>query len=204
MIVVVADDVTIAVAEMTDEVEVDMMTKVAENMVDEVTIVVVIDETVMAVDEIMVVAAEIEADRQDGIIVVMIAMTVEVIAVVARHVAGTDTKIAEGTTVDEETMADVIMMIDVALTRMITNKNVMMIVVVMTIADTVAMIVRVAMKIVAAVVMMVHDHTHDLITNTMIVEDTNKSGTIEDKKDHTHVHSRSVNRPDWFRLPLKK
>ena len=157
-----------------------------------------------------------------------------VIAVVARHVAGTDTKIAEGTTVDEETMADVIMMIDVALTRllllrslqntilslrsfvenrsnnlkrMITNKNVMMIVVivvVMTIADTVAMIVRVAMKIVAAVVMMVHDHTHDLITNTMIVEDTNKSGTIEDKKDHTHVHSRSVNRPDWFRLPLKK
>merc|ERR1711953_841458 len=101
--------------------------------------------------------------------------------------------------VDEETMADVIMMIDVALTRMITNKNVMMIVVivvVMTIADTVAMIVRVVMK--------VHDHTHDLITNTMIVEDTNKSGTIEDKKDHTHVHSRSVNRPDWFRLPLKK
>ena len=154
-----------------------------------------------------------------------------VIAVVARHVAGTDTKIAEGTTVDEETMADVIMMIDVALTRllllrslqntilslrsfvenrsnnlkrMITNKNVMMIVVVMTIADTVAMIVRVAMKIVAAVVMMVHDHTHDLITNTMIVEDTNRSGTIEDKKDHTHVHSRSVNRPDRFRLPLKK
>ena len=126
--------------------------------------------------------------------------------VVARHVAGTDTKIAEGT------MADVIMMIDAALTRllllrslkstilslrsfvesrinnlkrMITNKNVMMIVaivVVMTIADTVAMIVRVAMKIVAAVVMMVHDHTHDLITNTMIVEDTNKSETIEDKK----------------------
>merc|ERR1719391_489589 len=131
--------------------------------------VVVIDETVMEV-------AEIEADRQDGIIVVMIAMMVEVIAVVVRHVAGTDTKIAEGT------MADVIMMIDVALTRMITNKNVMMIVVVMTIADTVAMIVRVAMKIVAAVVMMVHDHTHDLITNTMIVEDTNKSETIEDKK----------------------
>ena len=77
---------------------------------------------------------------------------------------------------------------------MITNKNVMMIVaivvvmmivaivVVMTIADTVAMIVRVAMKIVAAVVMMVHDHTHDLITNMMIVEDTNKSETIEDKK----------------------
>ena len=113
--------------------------------------------------------------------------------------AGTDTKIAEGT------MADVIMMIDVALTRllllrslkirsfvenrsnnlkrMITNKNVMMIVaivVVMTIADTVAMIVRVAMKIVAAVVMMVHDHTHDLITNTMIV-DTNKSEMTEDK-----------------------
>merc|ERR1719204_1095291 len=78
------------------------------------------------------------------------------------------------------------------------------IVVVMTIVDTVAMIVRVAMKIVAAVVMMVHDHTHDLITNTMIVEDTNKSETIEDKKDHKHVHSRSVNRPDWFRLPLKK
>jgi len=171
--IVVADDVTIAVAVMTDEVEVDMMTEVAEIMVDEVTIVVVIDETVM------VVAAEIEADRQDGIIVVMIVMMVEVIAVVARHVAGTDTKIAEGT------MADVIMMIDAALTRMITNKNVMMIVaivVVMTIADTVAMIVRVAMKIVAAVVMMVHDHTHDLITNTMIVEDTNKSETIEDKK----------------------
>jgi len=172
--IVVADDVTIAVAVMTDEVEVDMMTEVAEIMVDEVTIVVVIDETVM-----VVAAAEIEADRQDGIIVVMIAMMVEVIAVVARHVAGTDTKIAEGT------MADVIMMIDAALTRMITNKNVMMIVaivVVMTIADTVAMIVRVAMKIVAAVVMMVHDHTHDLITNTMIVEDTNKSETIEDKK----------------------
>merc|ERR1719348_510985 len=95
------------------------MIEVAEIMVDEVTIVVVIDETVMAVDEIMV--AEIEADRQDGIIVVMIAMMVEVIVVVARHVAGIDTKIAEGT------MADVIMMIDVALTRMITNKNVMMI-----------------------------------------------------------------------------
>jgi len=176
--IVVADDVTIAVAVMTDEVEVDMMTEVAEIMVDEVTIVVVIDETVM-----VVAAAEIEADRQDGIIVVMIAMMVEV--VVARHVAGIDTKIAEGTTVDEGTMADVIMMIDAALTRMITNKNVMMIVaivVVMTIADTVAMIVRVAMKIVAAVVMMVHDHTHDLITNTMIVEDTNKSETIEDKK----------------------
>ena len=52
-----------------------MMTEVAEIMVDEVTIVVVIDETVMAVDEIMV--AEIEADRQDGIIVVMIVMMVE-------------------------------------------------------------------------------------------------------------------------------
>lgn len=58
---------------------------------------------------------------------------------------------------------------------MITNKNVMMI------ANTVAMIVRVAMKIVAVVVMMVHDPTHDLITNTMIVEDTNKSEMIEDK-----------------------
>ena len=54
-----------------------MMTEVAEIMVDEVTIVVVIDETVMVVDEIMVVAAEIEADRQDGIIVVMIVMMVE-------------------------------------------------------------------------------------------------------------------------------
>ena len=54
-----------------------MMTEVAEIMVDEVTIVVVIDEIVMAVDEIMVVAAEIEADRQDGIIVVMIVMMVE-------------------------------------------------------------------------------------------------------------------------------
>ena len=67
---------------------------------------------------------------------------------------------------------------------MITNKSVMMIgaiVVAMMIADTVAMIVRVAMKIVAVVVMMVHDHTHDLITNTMIVEDTNKSEMIEDK-----------------------
>ena len=50
-----------------------MMTEVAENMVGEVTIVVAIDETVMAVDEIMVMAAEIEADRQDGIIT----MTVE-------------------------------------------------------------------------------------------------------------------------------
>ena len=49
-----------------------MMTEVAEIMVDEVTIVVVIDETVM-----VVAAAEIEADRQDGIIVVMIAMMVE-------------------------------------------------------------------------------------------------------------------------------
>ena len=90
---------------------------------------------------------------------------------------------------------------------MITNKNAMMIVAiveVMTIADTVVMIVKVAMTIVAVVAMMVHDHTHDLITNTMIVEDTNKSETIEDKKDHIHVHSRSVNRPDWFRLPLKK
>merc|ERR1719204_2186444 len=126
------------------------MIEVAEIMVDEVTIVVVIDEIVMAVDEIMVVAAEIEADRQDGIIVVMIVMMAEVIAVVDRHVVGIDTKIVEGTTADEETMADVIMMIDAALTRMITNKNVMMIVVivvVMTIVDTVAMIVRVAMKI---------------------------------------------------------
>ena len=42
-----------------------------------VIIVVVIDATVMAVDEIMVVAAEIEADRQDGIIVAMIVMMVE-------------------------------------------------------------------------------------------------------------------------------
>ena len=49
-----------------------MMTEVAEIMVDEVTIVVVIDETVM-----VVAAAEIEADRQDGIIVVMIVMMVE-------------------------------------------------------------------------------------------------------------------------------
>ena len=67
---------------------------------------------------------------------------------------------------------------------MITNKSVMMIgaiVVAMMIADTVAMIVRVRMKIVAVVVMMVHDHSHDLITNTMIVEDTNKSEMIEDK-----------------------
>ena len=67
---------------------------------------------------------------------------------------------------------------------MITNKNVMMIVaivVAMMIADTVAMIVRVVMKIVAVVAMMVHDPTHDLITNTMIVEDTNKSEMIEDK-----------------------
>ena len=56
-----------------------MMTEVAEIMVDEVTIVVVIDETVM------VVAAEIEADRQDGIIVVMIAMMVEGIYETAPH-----------------------------------------------------------------------------------------------------------------------
>jgi len=182
--VVVADDVTIAEAVMTDEVEVDMMTEVAEIMVDEVTIVVVIDATVTAVDEIMAVAAEIEVDRQDGIIVAMIVMMVEVIAGVVRHVAVTDTKIAEETTADEEMKVDDIMMIDVALTRMITNKNVMMIVaivVAMMIADTVAMIVKVAMKIVAVVVMIVHDHTHDLITNTMIVEDTNKSEMIEDK-----------------------
>lgn len=181
---VVADDVTIAEAVMTDEVEVDMMTEVAEIMVDEMTIVVVIDATVMAADEIMVVAADIEVDRQDGIIVAMIVMMVEVIAGVVRHVAVTDTKIAEETTADEEMKVDDIMMIDVALTRMITNKSVMMIgaiVVAMMIADTVAMIVRVAMKIVAVVVMMVHDHTHDLITNTMIVEDTNKSEMIEDK-----------------------
>merc|ERR1719394_2276990 len=110
-------------------------------------------------------------------------MMVEVIAGVVRHVAVTDTKIAEETTADEEMKVDDIMMIDVALTRMITNKSVMMI-----------------GAIVAVVVMMVHDHTHDLITNTMIVEDTNKSEMIEDKKDHIHVHSRSVNRPDWFRL----
>jgi len=176
--VVVVVDVTIAEAVMTDEVEVDMMTEVAEIMVDEVTIVVVIDATVTAV------AADIEVDRQDGIIVAMIVMMVEVIAGVVRHVAVTDTKIAEETTADEEMKVDDIMMIDVALTRMITNKNVMMIVaivVAMMIADTVAMIVRVVMKIVAAVVMMVHDHTHDLITNTMIVEDTNKSEMIEDK-----------------------
>jgi len=172
--VVVVDEevVTIAEAVMTDEVEVDMMTEVVEIMVDEVTIVVVIDATVMAV------AAEIEVDRQDGIIVAMIVMMVEVIAGVVRHVAVTDTKIAEEMKVDD------IMMIDVALTRMITNKNVMMIVaivVAMMIADTVARIVKVAMKIVAVVVMMVHDPTHDLITNTMIVEDTNKSEMIEDK-----------------------
>ena len=42
-----------------------------------------------------------------------------VIVVVARHVAGIDTKIAEGTTVDEGTMAGVIMMIDLALTRLL-------------------------------------------------------------------------------------
>ena len=47
-----------------------------------------------------------------------------VIAVVARHVAETDTKIAEGTTVDEGTMADVIMMIDVALTRLLLLRSV--------------------------------------------------------------------------------
>ena len=56
------------------------------------------------------------------------------------------------------------------------------IVVDMTIVGTVAMIVKVATKIVAVVAMMVQDHTHDLITNTMIVEDTNKSEMIEDKK----------------------
>ena len=60
-----------------------MMTEVAEIMVDEVTIVVVIDEIVMAVDEITVVAVEIEADRQDGIIVVMIVMMVEGIYITA-------------------------------------------------------------------------------------------------------------------------
>ena len=48
-----------------------MMTEVAEIMVDEVTIVVVIDATVTAV------AADIEVDRQDGIIVAMIVMMVE-------------------------------------------------------------------------------------------------------------------------------
>ena len=89
------------------------------------------------------------------------------------------------------------------------NKNVTMIVVVtivgvMMIADTTieVMITRVAMKIVA-VAMMVHDRTHDLITNMTIV-DTNKSEMTEDKHMSGHVHSRSVNRPDWFRLPLKK
>ena len=46
-----------------------MMTEVAEIMVDEMTIVVVIDATVMA--------ADIEVDRQDGIIVAMIVMMVE-------------------------------------------------------------------------------------------------------------------------------
>ena len=87
---------------------------------------------------------------------------------------------------------------------MIINKNVMMIVaivVVMMIAVTTIEVMRVAMTIVVVVMMVVHDHTHDLITNTMIV-DTNKSEMTEDKSGH--VHSRSVNRPDWFRLPLKK
>ena len=87
------------------------------------------------------------------------------------------------------------------------NKNVMMIVVVtivgvMMIADTTieVMITRVAMKIVA-VAMMVHDRTHDLITNMTIV-DTNKSEMTDDKNMFILV-SMSVNRPDWFRLPLK-
>ena len=42
-----------------------------------------------------------------------------VIAGVARHVAVTDTKIAEETTADEEMKVDDIMMIDVALTRLL-------------------------------------------------------------------------------------
>ena len=89
---------------------------------------------------------------------------------------------------------------------MIINKNVMMIVaivVVMMIAVTTIEVMRVAMTIVVVAMMVVHDHTHDLITNTMIV-DTNKSEMTEDKHMSGHVHSRSVNRPDWFRLPLKK
>ena len=76
------------------------------------------------------------------------------------------------------------------------------IVAVMMIADTTieVMITRVAMKIVA-VAMMVHDLTHDLITNMTIV-DTNKSEMTDDKNMFILV-SMSVNRPDWFRLPLK-
>merc|ERR1711937_617943 len=136
----------------------------------------------------------------------MIVMIVEVKAVVVPHVAETDMKIDEGTTADDEMMVVDIMMRDVALTRMIINKNVMKIVAIvvdMTIVGTVAMIVKVATKIVAVVAMMVQDHTHDLITNTMIVEDTNKSEMIEDKKRSKTCPYRSVNRPDWFRLPLE-
>lgn len=196
------DDVTIVAAVMTDEVVADMMTEEAEIMVDEATIVVVTDETVMVAEEII----EIEADRQDEIIAAMIVMIVEVKAVLVPHVAETDMKIDEGTTADEEMMVADIMMIDVALTRMIINKNVMKIVAIvvdMTIVGTVATIIKVATTIIAVVAMMVQDHTHDRITNTMIVEDTNKSEMIEDKKDQKYVHSRSVNLPDWFRLPLE-
>ena len=67
---------------------------------------------------------------------------------------------------------------------MIINKNVMMIVaivVVMMIAVTTIEVMRVAMTIVVVAMMVVHDHTHDLITNTMIV-DTSKSEMTEDKK----------------------
>ena len=54
------------------------------------------------------------------------------------------------------------------------------IVVVMMIAVTTIEVMRVAMTIVVVAMMVVRDHTHDLITNTMIV-DTNKSEMTEDK-----------------------
>jgi len=166
-IVEAADDEMTEVAVMTVEAEVAMMTGVAE--INDMTIAVVTDETVM-------VAVEIAADHQDVTIVGMIVMMVEVIVVVVHRVAVIGMRTVEGTMA-----GDIILMTDVALTRMIINKNVMMTV------EIVVMTIMAVMMIVA-VAMMVRDHTQDHITNTMIVVDTNKSEMTEDK----NVNSRSL------------
>lgn len=196
-IAVVGDAMTVAmtvvmteVAETTDEVEVAMMTEVVE-IIEVIIVVVVTGGTVM------VVVVDIEVDHQDEIIAEMTDTIVEVTKVEVKavhHVVVMKTA--------EETMGYDTMMKDVALLRTIINKNVMMTVAIvgaMTIVVKVATITKVVMKIVAVA----HDRTHDLNTNTMIVGDTSKSETIVDKMSG-HVHSSSVNWPDWIRLPLKK
>lgn len=160
------------VAETTDEVEVAMMTEVVE-IIEVIIVVVVTDGTVMVVE------VDIEVDHQDEIIAEMTDTIVEVTKVEVKAVH----HVVVTTTV-EETMGYDTMMKDVALPRMIINKNVMMIVAIvgaMTIVAKVATITKVVMKIVAVA----HDRTHDLNTNTMIVGDTSKSETIEDKNVRT-------------------